>query len=221
MESFFSSLVAFVTAVITVISGSPAQTTNPVVMPIVEQIAPRNDVTSIENRVPVTASKREPETKIKKIAPPPVSISEPEPKIEYLPIVPVVSAQTQSTEPPRTYTNERGQITTEDGTVLWSPSPPPIAIPTTTPVVDEIACGYEVEAGLPLGSKCPKSSDPFPCYPNQPWTCRPSPFQQTINGVPTSPVYQGGSIVNPRNGDGSLKKPCSADVAGLGQKWCI
>lgn len=104
------------------------------------------------------------------------------PQIQIEPItVPSTITTPTSTEPPRTYTNELGQIVTENGTVLWSPPKPVVApTPTTTPVADEIACGYEVEAGLPLGSKCPSafSSDGkplFPCYPNQPWTCRNNP----------------------------------------------
>src|SRR3989344_4865011 len=98
-------------------------------------------------------------------------------KTEYLPLAPDVSTQLS---PVQTFTNEKGEIVDETGKVLWSPPKPAIApTPTTTPVADDIACGYEVQAGLPLGSKCPPAFSPdgkplFPCYPNQEWTCRPT-----------------------------------------------
>jgi len=213
MERIFSSLVAFFTAIASVISGSPTQATNPVITPVVEQIAPR-----VETSVPTTVTKRAPKVKTENVAPSPAPILEPEQKMEYLPTPSVVSTTVNSTEPARTYTNEIGQIVTENGTVLWSP-PKPVVAPTpttTTEIVDQYeACGYELALGLPLGSKCRPTTEPFPCHPNQPWTCRPS------GGVQQNDQMQGGSIPNLYAQDGSLKKPCPADVVGLGQKWCI
>lgn len=214
MWNFLSNLVISLGTFVGLISVSPT-----VIPPTIDTVPTTQIATSTAkiSSIPTPTEAKQIQPQVYKPQSAPQTKSEP-----TIPAPTTTSAPTSVSEPTRTYTNELGQIVTENGTVLWSPPKPAVApTPTTTPVVDEIACGYEVEAGLPLGSKCPKSSDPFPCYPNQPWTCRPAGAQQTVNGVPTSPVYQGRSIPNLYNGDGSLKKPCPADIVGLGQKWCI
>lgn len=226
MGSIFSSLVAIFATFIAVVSGSPIPMDNPIA-PVVEQVTSYSNIPSVatsSTKTSAITSERPPEVKIgQKITPAHIYIPTPEPVPQVIPALPAEPKPVQPAPPAevRYYTNEKGEITDETGKVFWSP-PKPIVVPTptTTPVVvDEFeACGYEVALGLPLGSKCPPSSDPFPCYPNQPWTCRPTPFQKTTNGVPSSPVYQGNSKPNPRNPDGSLKKPCPEGV--FQQKWC-
>jgi|CXWL01.1.fsa_nt_gi hypothetical protein len=173
MWNFLSHLVISLGTFVGLISVPPT-----VIPPTIDTV-PTTQIATSTTKVPSISTP----TEAKKTQTP---VYKPQPALQMKsePIIPApttTSAPTVVSEPPRTYTNELGQIVTENGTVLWSPPKPAVApTPTTTPVVDEIACGYEVEAGLPLGSKCPPAFSPdgkplFPCYPNQPWTCRNNP----------------------------------------------
>lgn len=205
MWNFLSHLVISLGTFVGLISISPT-----VIPPTIDTV-PIVQIATSTTKIPSISTPTEAkQTQTPVHKPQPASQTKSEPTI---PVSATPPAPTSVSEPSRTYTNELGQIVTENGTVLWSPPKPAVApTPTTTPVVDEIACGYEVEAGLPLGSKCPKSSDPFPCYPNQPWTCRPS------TGVQLSPDNQGASY---SWSEGDCRAILNTTYGGSRYNFCI